>query len=56
MDVGVDYAGQGERRAAALDRAHSKGDRKGPLTIAPSSSKSTTQTLRARPPRRHSYG
>jgi len=27
LDIGEDYAGHGERRAAALDRAHSKGDR-----------------------------
>jgi hypothetical protein len=27
MDLGEEYAGHGERRAAALDRAHAKGDR-----------------------------
>ena len=27
MDIGEEYAGHGERRAAALDRAHAKGDR-----------------------------
>ena len=47
MDIGEEYAGHGERRAAALDRAHSKDDEKGPPTIGLSFPKMTTLTLRA---------
>ena len=50
MNIGEDDAGHGERRAAAMDQAHAKGDREKSQTIGLNSLKKPILTMRERLP------